>query len=455
MAGPSESAPLTSDQINELITSTKSKRKASESPTRKAISEWLTEATEKYHFKYVEDTKRLYWYQNGVYRPDGAAYIGTLMEEAFPGSCGINSVNEAVALAKRKNPLILENEDKDFNILNVRNGLLDLTTRELKEHTHEHWSVAQLPVDYNPGATCPVINGFLSDIVLPEDLPLIEEIIGWMLHWWEYRPHKAVLLHGRGRNGKGALLRLIIKLLGKKNTASIGLQTLVSERFACVDLVDKAANIGGDLPSRDLSDSDKFKAATGEDFIRVEQKNVPAFDYNNWAKMIFAANKLPKSPDDTDAFYLRWIIISFPFSFGNEPGCKHEIDNTLEDRMHTPEELSGLLNLAIKGLQQLKSNDWNFSYKLTLDDVRNMYKKLSDPAFAFVLDCCEEDQNGEIPKADLYRAFKDYAKKEHLATMTPKAFGKSIAEQDYIPVSDGTINSGTVKVWRGIKRKPL
>ncbi|MGZ4059771.1 MAG: DUF5906 domain-containing protein [Bacteroidia bacterium] len=44
------------------------------------------------------------------------------------------------------------------------------------------------------------------------------------------------------------------------------------------------------MPNRDLSESDTFKAATGEDFIRVEGKGTPAFDYQNWAKMFFAAN---------------------------------------------------------------------------------------------------------------------------------------------------------------------
>jgi putative DNA primase/helicase len=167
--------------------------------------------------------------------------------------------------------------------------------------------------------------------------------------------------------------------------------------------------------------------------------------------MIFSANKLPKSPDDTDAFYLRWIIITFPFRFDVGPECKHKQDTTLEKRMHSPEEMSGLLNLGIRGLQRLKAQDWQFSYTLTLKDVKNMYKRLSDTVFAFVMDRCEEDQNGTVTKADLYQAFKRYAADQDIPILTPKKFGMNLVDQNYIPVSDGNIDNGTVKVWRGIK----
>lgn len=259
------------------------------------------------------------------------------------------------------------------------------------------------------------------------------------------------MFQGKGANGKGALLRLIIKLLGKKNVCCVGLNKLVTDRFASSSLVDKAANIGGEVPNRDLTESDVFKAACGEDYINVEQKGVPAFDYYNWAKLLFAANKLSKTPDDTDAFMRRWIIIIFPFVFGPDPGSKHAIDNTLEDRMGADEELSGLLNLAIRGLQRLKDQDWNFSYKLTVQDVKNLYRRLSDPVFAFLMDECVADEKGEMPKQDLHEAYKKYAKKNGLAPFTAKKFNSSVREQDYIAVSEGSKSGNLVEVWRGIQ----
>jgi putative DNA primase/helicase len=375
------------------------------------------------------------------------------MQTRFDGTCDINNVNEAVAIAKRSNPQVLTDEDKNPNILNVRNGLLNLETGELAPHTPTHWSVLQLPVDFDPEAKCPVISGYFKDVVeFERDVKLLEEVVGWTLDWWRYNPSKAVMLYGKGRNGKGAFLRLLTAFLGKENVSCVGLQKLVTDRFAGVDLVDKAANLAGDLPIRDLSDSDVFKESTGGDGFRVEGKGTKSFNYTNWAKMVFGANSLPKSSDDTDGFYSRWIIINFPHRFG--PGGKKAIDYTLEERMHSDKELSGLLNLAVKGLQRLKKNKWEFSYSKTIDDVRDMYKRLADPVYAFVMDRCEVDlAGGCVTKAELHAAYKTYAKDKGLPQIPLKKFGKAIEDQTYLGILDGSraTETGTVRVWEGVK----
>jgi putative DNA primase/helicase len=219
-----------------------------------------------------------------------------------------------------------------------------------------------------------------------------------------------------------------------------------------VDLVDKAANIFGDLPAKDLSETDIFKNTTGQDTIRVEQKYNKAFDYRNHAKMIFSANKLPKTPDETDAFYDRWIIVKFPYMFDTP---ERPSNPNLDQKLSTPEELSGLLNLALKALKRMKDNGWKFSYRLTLEDVKGMYQRLSDPVFAFLQDCCEPCDGGHIVKADLYNEFKAYSVDNKLPPVTQKKFITSMEEQGYIPVEAfrPEINGVQKKAWLGIKLK--
>ncbi len=38
------------------------------------------------------------------------------------------------------------------------------------------------------------------------------------------------------------------------------------------------------------------------------------------------------------------------------------MDHLLIEKLTTPEELSGLLNLALQGLKRLRDNNWTFSY---------------------------------------------------------------------------------------------
>jgi len=48
-------------------------------------------------------------------------------------------------------------------LLNVRNGMLDLTTRELLDHDPAYLSAVQLPVEWDPDATAPVYERWLRD----------------------------------------------------------------------------------------------------------------------------------------------------------------------------------------------------------------------------------------------------------------------------------------------------
>ena len=46
-------------------------------------------------------------------------------------------------------------------ILNVRNGLLNINTLELKPHSPNFVSLVQFPVDYKPYEKCPILDHWL------------------------------------------------------------------------------------------------------------------------------------------------------------------------------------------------------------------------------------------------------------------------------------------------------
>jgi Predicted ATPase len=67
----------------------------------------------------------------------------------------------------------------------------------------------------------------------------------------------------------------------------------------------------------------------------------------------------------------RLILISFPNSF---TGAK--MDRNLLEKMTTEEELSGLFNLAVKGLKRLQKQK-KFSNEGTIIERREKYKRRS------------------------------------------------------------------------------
>jgi len=412
------------------------------------IPDWIAE----HKFKTVSDTERLYRYVHGVYLDDGETVLKSLIENEFGDITSNRLVQDIIGKVKRRTYV-----DRDLfnhkNILNVKNGLLNLETLQLLPHTPDYLSTAQIDVFYNPEAKAPKIQKFLKEAAQSQDIALIEEIIGWLL-WPDYNVHKAVMLLGPGRNGKGTLLRLITAFLGSKSISNVTLQDLVADRFAKADLYGKLANIGGDLPSKDLSDTAAFRNLTGGDDNRAQEKYRPAFSFRNKAKLMFSANVLPRSPDDTYAFYSRWILIEFLHIFDLQKGTA---DPDLDAKLQTPEELSGLLNIALAGLERLRANGWRFTYDKTVEDVEIMYKRNANPVYAFLLDECEQGEATDyIEKTLFYNHFKEYAIKHGIRPLSSTKFGELLKDQSEIPVSSFRpwVEYGDrPRCWQGVRFK--
>ena len=82
----------------------------------------------------------------------------------------INKRNEIIAHIKYRTMVNREEFDNDMNVINVKNGLLDIMTDELKPHTTEYLSFVQFPLRYDPNATCPKIIKFLTQVLSKEDI---------------------------------------------------------------------------------------------------------------------------------------------------------------------------------------------------------------------------------------------------------------------------------------------
>lgn len=79
-----------------------------------------------------------------------------------------------------------------------------------------------------------------------------------------------------------------------------------------------------------LKNTGILKKLTGGDSIPAEKKFRPPFQFVNHAKLLFSANEIPMTEDETDAFYSRLIIINFPNQFlGNaaDPYLIHKTNN--------------------------------------------------------------------------------------------------------------------------------
>jgi len=395
-------------------------------------------------FLTVIDNQQIYRYNGGFYESDGEQIIRKLVEDFLTDETKEHYKNEVVGYIRDKDFIKREIFDGNKQLLNLHNGVYDLRTNEFTNHSHEYYFLNEIPITYDPEADCPNIKEFFSQVVRPEDVPVLQEIFGYCLYRG-YPIQKAIMFLGQGANGKSTTLSLLIEFLGKANVSSISLQDLGESRFACASLYSKLANIYPDITDKALHKTGIFKMVTGGDMLTAERKFQDPFNFYNYAKLIFSANKLPEAKDDTDAYFRRWIFINFPHTFEGD-----QRDPNIIDKLTTDEELSGLLNFALEGLKRLLENK-SFTNSSTTDEMRELYQRLASPIAAFVMDCIEISPEEFIVKDDLYASFIEYCTEKGLPVVAKNVFSMRLHEHvkvnDYRP----NVNGKRVYAWQGIR----
>jgi len=416
------------------------------------VAQWLLG---KYHFATMLDTRETYVYNEGIYEPGAEELIVAAIRRALDKKCNIVDRNETIAMVQDntllKRSVFQHNPD---NKICLENGVFDLDTQEFREHSPLDYFLTKLPIKFDPAAKCPKIDKFQSEIVDETDVETLNEATGYCLHRG-YPLHKAFMLVGVGSNGKTTWLNMVKCFLGAENCSSVKLQNLEKGRFTTNALVNKFANIYPDLPDQALHRTGTFKMLVGGDQIGAEKKFGNHFTFQNHAKLLFSANKIPETKDDSDAFFRRWLIIVFGNQFTQFTEKKADPD--LLRKLTTPEEMSGLFNKAVAALQRLLDRHQFHGDKPTAE-WRVDYIKKSDPIAAFYMDCLEEINDPEIhvTKAALYQAFVNYCRNNKLPVADNSVFSKKIkAHFQWAQESRIRIEGKRIKVWTHLRLKDM
>lgn len=365
---------------------------------------------------------RLYRYCNGVYVPDGEEFIISRVKEILV-DIGLSSkwtsrkANEVVEYLRADAPWLWT--EPPLDVINVANGLVRIADLQLLPHSPTHFSAIQLPVIFDPTATCPAWDKFIAEVFPPDAQQLPFELIAWLMV--PYRDiQKAILLLGEGRNGKSTFLRAVTRFLGKQNISSISLHKLESDRFATARLIGKLANICPDLPNTKLETTSVFKAITGGDLVMGELKFRDSFEFCPFARLIFAANALPHSMDASEGFYRRVVIVPFDRTFDESPDVGRLLDAALSD----PKELSGVFNRALAALPAVLKR--GISISESMEAAHAEYRASTDPLAAWLDSETVEDPDGWIAKSALYGAYMDDCRAGGRLPVTQASFGRGL-----------------------------
>ena len=415
-----------------------------------------------------DNNSEMYVYNKGIYIPEGKTYIREYNRHVLDELYTTTIVNEVIAKIEA-DTYIEQNkffENKHIELVPVQNGLLNIFTRELQPFNSDIIFFNKLPMEYNPEAECPnVIRHFEEVLKEKEDIKVMQELFGYLL-LRDYKIEKAVMLHGNGRNGKGKTVELMKRFIGAENCTNITLEQLEKDNFCLGELFNKMANISADISSTSLKNTGTFKSLTGHDLISAPRKFKTNIQFVNYAKMIYCSNDLPRTYDKSTAFFQRWVLFDFPFTFLSQK----EIDNIGEkdaknvkladpeliNKLCDPLELSGLLNWALVGLKRLLEQK-DFSDSPGTKDIKNRWIGKSDSFSAFLMEYVEEDWDSQITKQDLQKEYSNYCKKNKLLRKGERHI-KNVLSIDYGVETvrksvhyHGEDYPTQIRVWEGIK----
>jgi P4 family phage/plasmid primase-like protien len=365
---------------------------------------------ERYPYLKYKSRGDFYNYEDGVYKPISLQEVQSIilremLNDGLTSYRRLSAVNDKLACFKSLDHKVFYQEDENANpnIMNLKNGLLDLSNYTMKDHTPEYLSTVQIPIDYNPKAGCGRFVRFVEEIMKgnQEQVRLLRQIAGYSLTT-DTSFSKAFILYGFGSNGKSLFTRVLTQLVGEKNTSAVNLTNL-NKQFGLAGIIGKRLNIIDEI-SGNYFESNIVKGIISGERMSADIKFRPdPIEFAPSVKMVFSVNELPKINDTSNGLYRRFIIIPFEQSF--------PIDYTLEGQLMS--ELTGILNWALVGLKDLREQGHFNETEKNINALKT-FKMENSPVVEFIqmhylpVENTEEYSKYKLVIGDVYITYKNF-----------------------------------------------
>lgn len=296
--------------------------------------------------------------------------------------------NRSIMLNDAKDKYCFHNYDldKDNNLLNCQNGVLNLKNNKIEflEHKADLLLSKICNVEYNPVATCEHWKKFLNEIMQgdKEKIKYLQKISGISLTG-DTKEECMYMLYGKTtRNGKSTYVETIGYMLGdyalSMRPETLAVKQINDSRQANGDI----ARLKGvrfvnasEPPKKMIFDVSLIKTLLGRDTIVARNLHEREFEFVPVFKLVVNTNYLPLVLDDTVFSSGRINVISFDRHF--EP---QEQDKDLKKRLRDKQELSGILNWCIEGLELYRKEGLEppTAVKISTSDYRQQSDKIGN-----------------------------------------------------------------------------
>ena len=236
----------------------------------------------------------------------------------------------------------------------------------------------RLPVRYDPKAPQPTHwLRFLSDLLYPEDIPTVQEFIGYCLIP-SNKGQRMMVIKGSGGEGKSQIGVVLSRLFGcNMKDGSIG--KISENRFARADLEHTLLCVDDDMRMEALRQTNYVKSiVTAQGQMDLERKGKQSYQGWMYARLLaFSNGDLQALYDRSDGFYRRQLILTTkdkPLSRVDDPDIAEKM----------AAEVEGILLWAFEGLQRLVKNGFQFTESDRAKRNRELVKRDNNNVFDFL-----------------------------------------------------------------------
>ena len=280
----------------------------------------------------------------------------------------------------------------------------------------------RLPVAYNPDAPTPTRwLAFLDGLLYPEDIPTLQEYIGYCLIP-SNKGQRMMVIKGSGGEGKSQIGVVLSRLFGcNMKDGSIG--KISENRFARADLEHTLLCVDDDMRMEALRQTNYVKSiVTAQGQMDLERKGKQSYQGWMYARLLaFSNGDLQALYDRSDGFYRRQLILTTkdkPLSRVDDPDIAEKM----------AAEVEGILLWAFEGLQRLVKNGFQFTESDRAKRNRELVKRDNNNVFDFL------ESEGYIRlKADactsskeLYEVYRMWCEENSLNAIKARGFSDAL-----------------------------
>ena len=332
----------------------------------------------------------------------------------------------------------------DARYICFKNGVLDVKTGELSEHSPDYVLLNKIPHDYDPEAYSEVCDKTLDKISChdPEVRALLEEVAGYTM----YRRNelrKAFILIGDKANGKSTFFDMVNTMLGSANTTALDLKEL-SDRFKTAEAAGKLAIIGDDIGDEFIPNPSIFKKLVSGDRINVERKGKDPFDFDNYSKLLFSANNIPRIKDKSGAVIDRLIIVPFRATFSPDDP---DFDPDIKYKLRSEESIKYLIRIGINALSNVLERK-RFTVSESMQKELKEYEENNNPILLFF---AEDPKITDEPTGKVYRKYSEFCRSNGFQPISNIEFSKQVRKQYKVDIKLRKIRGVAYRVF--VKRE--